>query len=202
MSRSFRGSLKDASLLGLGLLVAGTVVAGGLLVGCTEDGPGPQSAKNLGLPPWTGPARDMFADEIDPSAMGILPAKPAHKDQALWARAQQADIVGRVRVQTVTVDSRGGDGTYHLVLRFANPLLAASRLEERDFEVTVDATDPSYGLVKAQDTGLQGKTFVGFLKRFGAADDEVHVHFYLAADSADVAAVVQEAVAVQEVTNK
>lgn len=172
----------------------------GVQGGCTEDGPGPQSAKTLGLAPWTGPQRDLFGDEIDPSSLGIVPPKPARKDPTLWARSQQADIVGRVKVQTVTVDSRGGDGTYHLGLRFANPLLAPSKLEERDFEVTVDLTDPSYGLVKAQDTGLQGRTFVGFLKRFGGGDDEVAVHFYLAPDSADVAAVVQEAVAVQEVT--
>jgi hypothetical protein len=56
--------------------------------------------------------------------------------------------------------------------------------------------------VRALDTGLQGRTFVGFVKRFAGTDDEVDVHFYLAPDSADVAAVVQEAVAIQEVSKK
>lgn len=170
--------------------------------GCpSSNGGDAESAKTLGLPAWQGTDRDLFGDEIDPSALGILPPKPPRKDQTLWARAQQADIVGRVRVQTVTVDSRGGDqSTYHLGLQFASPLLVSSKLEQRTFEVTVDVRDPAYGLVKAQDTGLQGRTFVAFVKRFSGADDQIDNHFYLAADSADVAAVVQEAVAVKEVS--
>jgi hypothetical protein len=174
------------------------VVAGA--TGCPETIDVPVGeAKTLGLPAWQGTDKDLFGDEIDPAALGILPPKPPRKDQALWARAQQADIVGRVRVQTVTVDSRAGQATYHLGLQFANPTLAETKLEDRTFEVTVDIRDPAYGLVKAQDTGLQGRTFVGFVKRFAGADDEIENHFFLAADSADVAAVVQEAVAVKEV---
>jgi len=156
-------------------------------------------AKSLGLPAWVGTDRDLFGDELDPSALGILPAKPARKDQVLWARSQKAELVGRVRVKTVTVDSRGG---YQLVLLFAQPLLAPTELEEREFEVHVEPGDLSYGLVKAQDIGLIDKTFVGFIKRFAGADDEIAIHFYLAPDSAEVAAVVQEAVAVEEVTKK
>ncbi|NUP04980.1 MAG: cobalamin ABC transporter substrate-binding protein [Polyangiaceae bacterium] len=191
MGRSFR-AFSLTAMVGLALTQG---------VGCASsngeaEGPG----KELGLPAWQGSARDLFGDEIDPSALGILPPKPPRKDQALWARAQQADIVGRVRVQTVTVDSRAGQATYHLGLQFANPPLVDTKLEERTFEVTVDLRDPAYGLVKAQDTGLQGKTFVGFVKRFVGADDEVDNHFYLTADSAEVAAVVQEAVAVKEVS--
>ncbi len=169
---------------------------------CSSNQPPVGAAKQLGLPAWVGMDRDLFSDEMDPSALGILPPKPARKDQVLWARSQQAEVVGRVRVQTVTADSRGGQATYTLGLRFANPLLAPTDLEQRDFEVVVEPTDLSYGLVKAQDTGLQGKTFVGFIKRFTGKDDEIEVHFYLAPDSAEVAAVVQEAVAVKEVTRK
>jgi hypothetical protein len=169
---------------------------------CSSSKPPVGAAKKLGLPAWTGTDRDLFGDELDPSALGILPPKPARKDQVLWARSQQAEVVGRVRVQTVTVDSRGGQGSYHLGLRFAQPLLAPTNLEEREFEVTVEPGDLSYGLIKAQDTGLQGRTFVGFIKRFAGADDEIEIHFYLAPDSAEVAAVVQEAVAVEEVTKK
>ncbi|MBK8938964.1 MAG: cobalamin ABC transporter substrate-binding protein [Polyangiaceae bacterium] len=168
---------------------------------CSPSGPGPAGpAKTLGLPLWQGPERELFGDEIDPAALGILPPKPPRKDQTLWARSQRAEIVGRVRVQTVTVDSRLGQATYHLGLQFANPLLAESKLEDRTFEVTIEAGDPSYGLVKAQDTALQGKTFVGFVRRYAGQDDEIVNHFYLAPDSADVAAVVLEAVAVQEVS--
>lgn len=187
-------------------VVAGLRVAAGLLIlalvgtACSSSSqPAAGPAKSLGLPAWKGTDKDLFGDEIDPSALGIAAATPPRKDQALWARAQQAEIVGRVRVQTVTVDSRAGQARYHLGLQFATPLLAESKLEARDFEVTVEASDPCYGYVKAQDTGMQGKTFVGFVKRFSGADDEIDNHFYLAADSAEVAAAVQEALAIQEV---
>jgi hypothetical protein len=159
-------------------------------------------AKKLGLPQWKGTDKDLFGDELDPAALGILPPSPPKKDQVLRARSQQAEMVGRVRVQTVTVDTRGGQGSYHLGLRFASPLLAPTELEDRDFEVSVEAGDPAYGLVKAQDTGLQGRTFVGFIKRFAGVDDEIEIHFFLAPDSAEVAAVVQEAVALKEVKTK
>lgn len=168
--------------------------------GCAGTTTEADTAKGLGLPPWTGMDKDLFADEIDPAAMGMVASKSPRKDQTLWARAQQAEIVGRVRVQTVTVDTGVGDSTYHLGLQFANPLLADTKLEERVFEVTIEIGDPAYGLVKTQDTALQGRTFVGFIKRFATPDDEIDNHFYLAADSAEVAAVVQEAVAVKEVT--
>lgn len=180
----------------LGLL---TLVLAGPGLACSSGGTTVQSAKTLGLPLWNGTDRDLFGDEIDPASLGFLAPKSPRKDQALWARSQQAEIVGRVRVKTVTADSRGGESTYHLGLQFANPLLGESKLEEREFEITVEPRAPAYGLVKAQDTAMQGKTFVGFLKRFAGPDDEVAIHFYLAPDSADVAAVVQEAIAVKEV---
>ncbi len=179
---------------------SGAWVAGGCAGADVAEGP--VSAKSLGLPNWVGNSKDLFDDQIDPASLGLVPPKTARKDQTLWARSQEAEIVGRVRVQTVTVDSRGGDATYHLGLRFADQLLAPTNLEARDFEVTIEPRDPSYGLVKALDTGLQGRTFVGFVKRFAGVDDQVDVHFYLAPDSAEVAAAVQEAVAIKEVTKK
>ena len=179
------------------------VAAGAFLAGCAgEEGSGPKSAKALGLPNWVGTDKDLFDDQIDPAALGFMPGKTARKDEILWARAQASEITGRLRIQTVTVDSRGGDARYHLGLRFANQLLAPTDLEEREFEVTIDVRDPAYGVAKALDTGLQGRTFVGFLKRFAGADDQVEVHFFLAADSAEVAAAVQEAVAIKEVRKR
>jgi hypothetical protein len=178
----------------LGLLTAGAV-------GCSgAEGSAPTSAHAAGFPPWQATDKDLFDDEIDPAALGFVPPKNPRKDQTLWARSQAAEVVGRVRVQTITVDSRGGDATYHLGLQFAEPPLASKNVAERTFEVTIEPRDPAYGLVKALDTGFQGKTFVGFVKRFAGADDEVEVHFYLGPDSAELASVVQEAVAVQEVS--
>ena len=189
---------RAALLLSFGLLGALSALGG-----CAgADTPEPESAANLGLPNWVGTDKELFDDQIDPAALGLMPSSSGRRDETLWARAQQAEIVGRVRVQTVTVDSRGGDSTYHLGLRFANELLGPTALEEREFEVTIEPRDPAYGIAKALDTGLHGRTFVGFLKRFAGADDQVDVHFFLAPDSAEIAKAVQEAVAIKEVRKR
>jgi hypothetical protein len=194
--------VKPPSKLSIGLLVL-TAAVGPFAGGCgAAEGEGPVSARASGFPPWQGNDKDLFGDEIDSAALGFIPPKNPRKDQTLWARSTASDVVGRVKVQTVTVDTRGGDATYHLGIRFAEPVLAGSKVPDREFELTIQPRDPAYGLVKALDTGLQGKTFVGFVKRFASAEDEVEVHFYLAPDSAEVAAVVQEAVAVREVSNR
>ncbi|MBL9020948.1 MAG: cobalamin ABC transporter substrate-binding protein [Myxococcales bacterium] len=200
-----RGAVPRAAALSVVLFLGSLAAAGSLAAvgGCAgADSPEPQSAKTLGLPNWVGTDKELFDDQIDPSALGLMPSQLGRRDETLWARAQQAEIIGRVRVQTVTVDSRGGDSTYHLGLRFANELLGPTDLEDRDFEVTIEPRDPAYGIAKALDTGLHGRTFVGFLKRFAGADDQVEVHFFLAPDSAEIAKAVQEAVAIKEVRKR
>ncbi len=147
--------------------------------------------------------RELFPNEIEPAALGLGAAKKASRsDRTLWARATTADVVGRARVQTVTVGSRGGIETYQLGIQFASPTLAMPKTEEKTFELTIGPNDSAYGMVKALDSRMQGRIFVAFVKRFAGADDEVVVHFYLAPDSADVASVIQEAVAVQEVSHQ
>ncbi len=172
--------------------------------GCAGADTGePQSARSLGLPNWAGQDKELFDDQIDPAALGMVASSNStRRDEALWARAQSAEIVGRVRVQTVTVDTKAGEQKYHLGLQFANELLGPTKLEERVFEVTIEPRDPAYGIAKALDTGLHGRTFVGFLKRFAGADDQVEVHFFLAPDSAEVGKAVQEAVAIKEVRRR
>lgn len=183
------------------LLVAGALSLALPSLGCSGSGAG-AGPSGASFPAWQGGDRELFADQIETAAIGLGGGLNPRSDKALWARSTAADLVGRARVQTVTVDSRAGKVHYHLGLRFAEPLLAPSEIAKRDFEVTVEPTDPAYGLVKSLDTSLQGRTFVGFLKRFRGADDEIDLHFHLAADSAEVAKVVQEAVALKELGPK
>jgi hypothetical protein len=112
-------------------------------------------------------------------------------------RAQQSELTARVEVRTFTLESTRG-GTYKLGLRVIQPLAEAT-MQELEFEVSVDPGDPAYGLLKTQDALIQKRTYIGFFKRFAAPNDEVAVHFYMTVDSPEIAAVVQEAVALKEV---
>lgn len=172
---------------GLGLLGPGCAAAEG----------GADSATSLGLPAWQGEDRRLFSDELDPSSLGLMASGSPRKDQALWLRAQKAELVARVQVRTFTVESTRG-GTYRLGLLVVQPL-AESKLQDTKVDVSVDPGDPAYGLVKAQDRLIKERLYIGFFKRFAGADDEIVFHFYLTADSAEVAQVVQEALALQEV---
>lgn len=180
------------------LLLLGAAAVALPSLGCGAGGAG-SGLSGASYPVWEGADRELFGDQIEAAAVGLGGGLNPRSDKTLWARSTAAEVVGRARVQTVTVDTRAGRVVYHLGLRFAEPLLAPSELSQRDFEVTVEPTDPAYGLVKSLDTALQGRTFVGFIKRFRGADDEIEHHFHLAADSAEVAKVVQEAVALKEI---
>ncbi len=186
----------------IGLLVgaAALVAIGAFGAGCASPGPGvAATASALGLPPWEGNDRELFGDEIDPSAVGFVPPKDPKKDPKLAARALRAELVGKVRVQTFTVETRGGDAHYVLSVRFADPPVVATELAEREFEVSIEPRDAAYGLMKTIDSGIKGRSFIGLLRRFRNVDDEVEVHFYLAPDTEDVVGAIQEAIAVKEV---
>ncbi len=173
------------------------VMLGG--VACGPSTPGAEGPGGEGLPLWEGHAREVFDDGIDAAAVGLsLETSSARSDRYLRERAQTADIVARVRVQTVTAESMGNDTRYHLSVQIGVPQLRKPRIPDLSVDLLIRSTSPSYGVAKAFDTRLQGRTFIGFLSRFAGTDGEPAFHFHLSPDTADVAAAVQDAVAIGE----
>jgi hypothetical protein len=172
------------------------------LGGC-DPGPPAKSAAGSGLPPWEGRSRQIFDDTIDPAAVGLSLDGPAPRSDAhLRERAQTADVVARIKVQTVTVDTAGEQQTYHLGILVGYPTLTQAKVPDRTFELNIKPTNPSIGIARSFDSRLQGRTFVGFLKRYGTDDGDVAVHWHLAPDTAGVVDAVKEAVALGEATGK
>lgn len=144
------------------------------------------------LHPWTGALKALFDDSIHPAAVGMsLDGQPPEEDPLLRSRARAADVVARMRVNTVTVDTVGAKATYHLNLQVGQPTLLPTELEERSFELAVRTESPAHGIVSSLDSGLQGRTFIGFVRRF-AGPQGPEAHFHLTADSAEVARVVAQ----------
>ncbi|MFO0760589.1 MAG: cobalamin ABC transporter substrate-binding protein [Byssovorax sp.] len=187
-----------------GLLAATLLLAGGAGPGCGgEPTPGAQTPGPAGpLPVWEGRGAQLFDDTIDPAAVGLSLDGPTggRSDPNLRDRAKEADIVARVKVQTVTLDTMGEQEHYHLNLLIGRPAFAQPRIPDSAVEIEIRTKDPAFGLVKSFDARLRDKTFIGFLRRFQGADGEAHVHFHLSADTESVAAAVKEAVALQELS--
>jgi hypothetical protein len=166
-----------------------------------EAVPTPSAPTPQRLPAWQGHAQEVFDDGIDPSAVGLaLDAFSPRLDRALRERAQMGEIVARVRVQTVTIDSVGEQSSYHLGLQIGVPPLAEPKIPDRSFELSIRPNNRSYTIVKAFESRLRGSTFVGFLHRFQGEGGEAEVHWHLSADTAEIAAAIKEAIALRELS--
>ena len=172
------------------------VASAALSVGCGEPTPSALTPVSLGLPPWDDRARAVFDDNIDPAAVGYtMDAPSARADRYLRERAQTADLVARLRVQTVTIDTVGDDNTYHLGVQVgAPPLGPHPKIEDRTLELVIKSQSPAFGIAKALDQRMQGVTFIGFVSRFASADgNEIELHWHMCPDTQDVADAVKEA---------
>ncbi len=170
--------------------------------GCDQAVPARTGAgAAAGLPKWDERARQVFDDNIDPAAVGLSMDGPSPRSDAhLRERAQTADVVARVRVQTVTVDSVGDQQTYHLGIQVGVPTLTTAKVPDRTFELAIRPTSGAFGIAKAFDARLRGQTFVGFVRRFSNEDGDMEVHWHLAPDTAEVVAAIKEAVALREMS--
>lgn len=185
------------------LRLAFALPAVGLVGACTADPQrAPSTADDLsGLPPWQGHDRDVFDDNIEPAAVGLsLEGGSPRSDPLLRERAQTADLVARVRVSTVTVDSIGDQRTYHLGIRVGYPPLATPRLSDRTLELHIRPTSRAFGIAKAFDARLREMTFIAFIRRFAGEAGEPEIHWHLSPDTAEVAAAVKDAVALGELS--
>lgn len=169
------------------------------------DGGEVRSPSALGLGPWNERARYIFDDNIEPAAVGFtMDAPSARGDRFLRERAQTAELVARLKVRTVTIDTIGDESTYHLGVEIVPPVLVPNpRLKDTSMELVIRAASPAHGIAKALDQRMQGTTFVGFVHRFASPDGtETELHWHLSPDTADVLDAVKEAVVLGEASSR
>jgi hypothetical protein len=189
-----------AAPLRLALAALATVGPAG---GCVADHERPAASVDAqaGLPPWEGRAREVFDDNIEPAAVGFsLDGPSPRSDPFLRERSQTGDVVARVRVNTVTVDSIGEQSTYHLGIQVGYPPLTTPRAPDRAFELHIRPQSRAFGVAKAIDARLRGLTFIAFIRRFAGEAGEPEIHWHLSPDTAEVAAAVKEAVVLGELS--
>ncbi|HVK71151.1 MAG TPA: cobalamin ABC transporter substrate-binding protein [Polyangium sp.] len=181
--------------------VAFGAALGGLVSGCGAVSV--QGDPNVAAhPPWLGHDRELFDDVVDAAALGLgADVSNAQKDPLLKERARGSELVSRVRVSTVTVESLDQVRTYHLVLQVVPPAFGTPAIEQTAFELVIGPAAPSYGVAQAFDMRLRGASFIGFLRRFaGEGDEPSKLHWHLSPDTAEVAAAVTDALALAELS--
>jgi len=179
------------------LALCAALAVGG--AGCEPAQAGRTPGANLNR--WEARARQVFDDNIDPAAVGLSMEGPSPRaDPFLRERAQTAEVVARVRVQTVTVDSVGDQHTYHLGIQVGIPTLTEAKVPDRAFELSIKPTSGAFGIAKAFDNRLRGQTFIGFIRRFSNEAGEMEVHWHLSPDTAEVVAAIKEAVVLKEIS--
>jgi len=109
----------------------------------------------------------------------------AADDPLLAPRVDTAELVARVRIQTVTIDVVGAIRRYTLSVQVGRPPLVQPKIDETSFDVEVGPEQLAYGVAERFGTELRGRTFVALVRRF-AAPRGLAYHFHFTADVAEV----------------
>jgi hypothetical protein len=168
------------------------------LFGCDDanDRP-PVAPATQELLPWTGVQQQLFDDSIAPVSLGFsLDGHSPAKDPLLAPRAKAADLVARMRVQTMSRKRSGDRTVYMLTLQVGNPPLARPRLEAATLDLTVSEGSSMFALVSSNENSLRNRIFIGFVRRFPSPHGPVF-RWHLTADTAEVAQAVQLATALE-----
>jgi len=146
--------------------------------------PGP-AGPTRPLPSYVGHAAELFDDTIEPAAVGISldVGDDPRSDRRLRERTQVGDAVVRLRVTTITAKEDENGAPFFILGLHTLESLAGAFPPGDTFEVTVRKTSPSAGLLKGMQEQIVGKTFVGFVRAFVAADGDQEIHFHLAPDT-------------------
>ncbi len=154
------------------------------------------------LPRWEGDLRTLFDDEIDPVAVGMaMDGRSPGTDPMLRSRAQAAEIVARMRVQTLNSNTRGAANSYSVVLQIGQPPLLPLAYETDTVELIITPESGAYGMVQNLESKLQGWVFIGFVRRFAGVEGP-ELHWHLAADHAEVANIVKEIAVMEELAGQ
>lgn len=146
------------------------------------------------LVPYDAFLAGIFDDVIEPGAVGPMISSSTRNRPLLAERTRTAHSVTRVRVQTVTSDQVDGAPVYHVSLVAIGEPLAKSALPENRAELVIAKLTPAFGIVKAFDAQLVGRSFVGFFRWFSPMSeaDEPQLHWHLSPDDPDLIAALRE----------
>jgi hypothetical protein len=161
------------TLMRVGILL----LSGWLALGCAPAATHTPQPGAEGLPPYTSGDAALFDDGVSAEVIGgeVERAEPTE------GRARAADGLARVRFTTVTRDSTGEAERYALEVTPVGPPIKGPALPST-LALTLNATNPSYGVVRNADTALVGVAVLIFYKRFNDSGSPV-TRWHIEADN-------------------
>ena len=163
---------------------------------------GPVAATQRPLASYSGHFAELFDDAIEPRAVGLgldLDASSTPKgDRYFRQRAQEADVIVRARVSTVTGKQDGPDTSYHVGFKVVEVIGGTHPLGD-ELVVRMDRSSPGIGVVRSFEGRLVGRTMVVVARAFVRPDGDQEIHVHVAPDTKEVVAAVREAVILNEV---
>lgn len=139
----------------------------------------------------------LFDDTIDAAAVGldINQTFDPGADPNLDNRVRSSDAILRARI--LTVSSRGDISrpTFQLSLATQGEAFSEKAPVKSPFNLRVDSTGPSAGIVKHLESGLIGKTFIVFVREFVRPDGDTELHFHMSPDTKLMTKALQDAFA-------
>lgn len=178
------------------------LVACAAATGCARYRGRAKAASTGDLPPSAAEESPLFDDRIDPAAVGVADVTTQQDDEAaLRGRARQANLVARMRVQAVSLESLNQQACYRLQFSVIGEPIVQRAFRERTFEVLLDPNAPAYNTVRWLDTAMVGKTFVGFVRQV-TGDGPPILRFHFSRDDAGVLRTVEEAKTIGELMGR
>ena len=151
---------------------------------------------------WEAEFKDSFDDGIDlnPLNLSVDPQVSAH-DPKLRQRTRTAELVTRVKVRTVSRDGNGEHSFYRLGVLVAAQALITRHFAPETLELAIPDTQPGYEWFNSNQSTLQGRVFLLFIRRFQGLDGPV-MHWHLMDPSAGLEAAVTTIVATDSLTGE
>ncbi|MBM4357164.1 MAG: hypothetical protein FJ096_03555 [Deltaproteobacteria bacterium] len=158
------------------------------LVGCVPaSAAGGAVASTRALIPRDERMAALFDDAISPTVIGLsLAGFAAGSDPALVERTQQAELIARVRVTTLSRDANGQRARYVLTVRIEPNRLVDQGIAAKQLDLVVPEDSPSFSLIDNQESFFRGARFVLFARRFGGQDGP-ELHWHAVADTEEAA---------------
>ncbi len=167
-----------------------------LVAGCPDK---PADAPSRPLPAYSGHATELFDDAVEPAAVGLDVDRSfaPRSDALLRERAQVSDAVLRVRVATVTTKQEETGATFTIGLRPVEKLHGDHPPPGETFNVRIDKSSASQGIMKSFGARLVNRPFIAFVRLFVRPDGDSELHFHLSPDSKEMVSAVVDAISLQ-----
>jgi hypothetical protein len=153
-----------------------------------------------GLPEYTPAEAALYGDDFSASVFGLPKEVEPAQDPKLGERVQRAEAIVPVRFSTVSAESLAGVRGYTLSVTVDGPVVTGT-VPPGPLDIRIQPGNASLTQVKILDTGLVGKKFLLFVRRYSDGGEAVN-HYHGEADTPDVRKAIESSQALDSLRDR